>query len=123
MQLSCVTLGFFASIAIRLHYYRKLQPDGWNLIFLLFPLIKIMRPDIAPPFRDAPAAAAAALPALPAVSVAADALPAAASGGGGGGGGFSVLAWPAWLRLLAVLPAVVLLWLGVLWAQAEAAPW
>ena len=99
-----------------LHYYRKLQPDGWNLIFLLFPLIKIMRPDIAPPFRDAPAAAAAA---LPAVSVAADALPAAASGGGG----FSVLAWPAWLRLLAVLPAVVLLWLGVLWAQAEAAPW
>jgi len=35
----------------------------------------------------------------------------------------SVLAWPAWLRLLAVLPAVALLWLGVAWAQVEAAPW
>lgn len=34
-----------------------------------------------------------------------------------------VLAWPAWLRVLAVLPAVGLLWLAVLWAQLEAAPW
>ena len=37
--------------------------------------------------------------------------------------GKSVLSWPAWLRLLAVLPAVVLLWLGVAWAQLEVAPW
>lgn len=35
----------------------------------------------------------------------------------------SVLAWPAWLRVLAVLPALVLLWLAVAWAQLEAAPW
>ncbi|MES2945540.1 MAG: hypothetical protein V4772_21950 [Pseudomonadota bacterium] len=35
----------------------------------------------------------------------------------------SVLAWPAWRRVLAVLPAVVLLWLAVWWAQLEAAPW
>lgn len=34
----------------------------------------------------------------------------------------SVLAWPAWLRVLAVLPALVLLWLAVLWASVEAAP-
>jgi hypothetical protein len=34
----------------------------------------------------------------------------------------SVLAWPAWLRLLAVLPALALLWLAVLWASAEAVP-
>ncbi|MDB5844662.1 MAG: hypothetical protein JWP79_1972 [Polaromonas sp.] len=37
--------------------------------------------------------------------------------------GASVLAWPAWLRVLAVLPAVLLLWLAVVWAQLEAAPW
>ncbi len=35
----------------------------------------------------------------------------------------SVLAWPAWLRVLAVLPVLVLLWLAVAWAQLEAAPW
>jgi len=35
----------------------------------------------------------------------------------------SVLAWPAWLRVLAVLPAVALLWLAVAWAQLEVAPW
>jgi hypothetical protein len=35
----------------------------------------------------------------------------------------SVLSWPAWLRMLAVLPAVVLLWLAVIWANGEAAPW
>jgi len=35
----------------------------------------------------------------------------------------SVLAWPAWLRVLAVLPAVALLWLAVAWANLEAAPW
>ncbi len=33
----------------------------------------------------------------------------------------SVLAWPAWLRVLAVLPALVLLRLAVLWATLEAA--
>lgn len=35
----------------------------------------------------------------------------------------SVLAWPAWRRVLAVLPAVLLLWLAVAWAQLEVAPW
>jgi hypothetical protein len=35
----------------------------------------------------------------------------------------SVLAWPAWLRVLAVVPAVVLLWLAVNWASLESAPW
>ncbi|WP_411882461.1 hypothetical protein [Polaromonas sp. YR568] len=35
----------------------------------------------------------------------------------------SVLAWPAWLRVLAVVPAVALLWLAVSWASLEAAPW
>lgn len=35
----------------------------------------------------------------------------------------SVLAWPAWLRMLAVVPAVALLWLAVAWAQLELAPW
>ncbi len=30
----------------------------------------------------------------------------------------SVFAWPAWLRMLAVLPACALLWLGVCWALA-----
>ena len=35
----------------------------------------------------------------------------------------SVLGWPAWLRVLAVLPALVLLWLAVAWTQLEAAPW
>jgi hypothetical protein len=34
----------------------------------------------------------------------------------------SVLAWPAWLRVLAILPALVLLWLAVLWASAEVVP-
>ena len=35
----------------------------------------------------------------------------------------SVLAWPAWLRMLAVAPAVALLWLAVIWASLELAPW
>jgi hypothetical protein len=35
----------------------------------------------------------------------------------------SMLAWPAWLRMLAVLPAVALLWLAVAWTQLEIAPW
>ena len=35
----------------------------------------------------------------------------------------SVLAWPAWLRVLAVVPALVLLWLAVAWAFAEVVPW
>lgn len=34
----------------------------------------------------------------------------------------SVLAWPAWLRVLAVLPALALLWGAVLWAGVEATP-
>lgn len=34
----------------------------------------------------------------------------------------SLLAWPAWLRVLAVAPLLVLLWLGVAWASLEAAP-
>ncbi|MFZ4626027.1 MAG: hypothetical protein ACOYNF_17550 [Rhodoferax sp.] len=33
-----------------------------------------------------------------------------------------VLAWSAWLRLLAVAPALLLLWLAVLWASMETAP-
>ena len=35
----------------------------------------------------------------------------------------SLLAWPAWLRVLAILPAVALLWVGVAWALTPAAPW
>jgi len=35
----------------------------------------------------------------------------------------SVLGWPAWLRVVAVLPVVALLWLAVAWAQSEALPW
>lgn len=37
----------------------------------------------------------------------------------------SVLAWPAWRRVLAVLPAVLLLWLAVGWANGllDGAPW
>lgn len=34
----------------------------------------------------------------------------------------SVLAWPAWLRLLAVAPSLALLWLAVAWALVEVAP-
>jgi hypothetical protein len=34
----------------------------------------------------------------------------------------SVLAWPAWLRALAVAPLLALLWLGVVWASVEVAP-
>nr|WP_315489279.1 hypothetical protein [uncultured Rhodoferax sp.] len=36
--------------------------------------------------------------------------------------GRSVLAWPAWLRVAALLPALVLLWLAVWWASVEALP-
>ena len=37
----------------------------------------------------------------------------------------SVLAWPAWLRVLAVLPMLLALWLAVWWANAGmgAVPW
>ena len=35
----------------------------------------------------------------------------------------SALGWPAWLRVLAVLPVIVLLWLAVGWASSEVAPW
>lgn len=35
----------------------------------------------------------------------------------------SMLAWPAWLRVLAVVPVLALLWLAVAWALAEVAPW
>jgi hypothetical protein len=31
----------------------------------------------------------------------------------------SPLAWSAWLRVLAVLPALVLLWLAVWWAHQQ----
>jgi hypothetical protein len=34
----------------------------------------------------------------------------------------SVLAWPAWLRVMAITPLLFLLWLGVWWASLEAAP-
>jgi len=34
-----------------------------------------------------------------------------------------VLAWPAWRRVLAVLPVVVALWLAVVWANEGAALW
>jgi hypothetical protein len=35
----------------------------------------------------------------------------------------SVLAWPAWRRVLAVLPLVLVLWLGVWWANMGASAW
>lgn len=35
----------------------------------------------------------------------------------------SVLAWPAWLRVLAVLPVVLTLWLAVWWANEGVALW
>jgi hypothetical protein len=35
----------------------------------------------------------------------------------------SVLAWPAWLRVLTLLPVVALLWLAVAWANMDVAPW
>ncbi|MDD2924278.1 hypothetical protein [Rhodoferax sp.] len=34
-----------------------------------------------------------------------------------------VLGWPAWQRVLVVLPLLVLLWLAVGWASAEVQPW
>lgn len=34
----------------------------------------------------------------------------------------SVLAWPAWLRVLVLLPVLVLLWLAVWWASMAAVP-
>ena len=38
-------------------------------------------------------------------------------------GSASILSWPAWKRVLLVLPAITLLWLAVAWANAEIAPW
>lgn len=35
----------------------------------------------------------------------------------------SVLAWPAWLRVLAVLPVVLALWLAVWWANMGTIAW
>jgi len=35
----------------------------------------------------------------------------------------NVLGWPAWQRVLAVLPVLLLLWLAVAWASAEVQPW
>lgn len=35
----------------------------------------------------------------------------------------SVLAWPAWRRVLAVLPLVLALWLAVWWAHMGSTPW
>lgn len=40
-----------------------------------------------------------------------------------GPGKWAVLTWPAWLRVMALLPAIVLLWLAVLWALAGEALW
>jgi len=37
--------------------------------------------------------------------------------------GLSVLALPAWLRVAAVLPLLLLLWLAVGWADAGVLPW
>lgn len=34
-----------------------------------------------------------------------------------------VLAWPAWLRVLAVLPVVLALWLAVWWANSGVVTW
>jgi len=34
----------------------------------------------------------------------------------------SVLAWPLWLRVAAVLPLLVLLWLAVAWANGPVVP-
>ncbi|MBE0474270.1 hypothetical protein [Rhodoferax sp.] len=36
---------------------------------------------------------------------------------------FSVLAWPAWRRVLMVVPIVLLLWLAVWWANMGVSPW
>ena len=35
----------------------------------------------------------------------------------------SVLGWPAWQRVLVVLPVLLLLWLAVAWASREVQPW
>lgn len=35
---------------------------------------------------------------------------------------FSVFAWPAWLRVLVLMPLLALLWAGVFWALPGAAP-
>jgi hypothetical protein len=35
----------------------------------------------------------------------------------------SVLAWPAWLRVAAVLPLILLLWLAVWWANMGVKLW
>jgi hypothetical protein len=35
----------------------------------------------------------------------------------------TLLGWPAWLRVVAVLPVVVALWLAVIWAGEVIAPW
>lgn len=35
----------------------------------------------------------------------------------------SVLGWPAWLRVLAVLPVVLALWLAVAWANMGLPAW
>ena len=40
-----------------------------------------------------------------------------------GGDADSVLGWSAWLRVLAVLPLMLALWLAVWWANGGAVPW
>lgn len=35
----------------------------------------------------------------------------------------SVLGWPAWLRVVAVLPVVMTLWLAVAWANMGLPAW
>lgn len=39
------------------------------------------------------------------------------------GEGRSLLACPAWLRMLLVLPGLLALWLAVWWANGAATPW
>jgi hypothetical protein len=40
-----------------------------------------------------------------------------------GGLGNSVLAWPAWLRMAAITPIIIALWLAVLWANEGLSLW
>ncbi len=35
----------------------------------------------------------------------------------------SLLAWPAWCRVLALVPVLSLLWAAAFWALAESAAW
>ena len=35
----------------------------------------------------------------------------------------SLIARPAWMRVVAVMPVLLLLWLGVAWASMDVLPW